>query len=90
MGRSYVGIISARGLESVLPETDHAVPFLVRRAYGRRSGEAVCYWAVMPDSTARAVELQLQAHLHEDAFRKLRGEAAHFGTILPSGVDDAE
>lgn len=68
MARSYVGIISPRGLESLLPETEHAVPFLVRRAYGRRSGEAVCYWAVMPDSTARQVETQLEARFHEDAF----------------------
>ena len=90
MARSYVGIISPRGLESLLPETEHAVPFLVRRAYGRRPGEALCYWAVMPDSTARGVELQLQAHFHEDAFYRLRGEAAHFGTILPFGVDDVE
>ena len=88
MVNSYVGIISRRGLESLLPETEHAVPFLVRRAYRRRPTEAVCYWAVMQDTAARKVKRQLQWKRYEDALLTLRTQAAHFGTISPPCVDE--
>jgi hypothetical protein len=87
MAKSYVGIISHRGLESFLPETRHAVPFLVRRAYRRQPAEAICYWAVMQDTVAGEVRQQLQCQRYEDAFLTLRMKAAHFGTILPPSAD---
>lgn len=88
MVNSFVGIISRRGLESLVPETEHAVPFLVRRAYRRRPTEAVCYWAVMEESAAEQVRRQLHGHRHEDAFFALRALAEHFGTILLPSDDD--
>ena len=89
MVRCYVGTISRRGLESLFPETEHAVPFLVRRAYRRRPTEAVCYWAVLPDAAARDVQRQLQWHDHEEALATLCGQASYFGTIPPSASEDA-
>lgn len=88
MVNSYVGIISGRGLESLVPETEHAVPFLVRRAYRRPTSEAVCYWAVMQDEVAREVQGHLQRCRHDDALLALRRHAAHFGTILPPHSED--
>lgn len=87
MVKCYVGTISRRGLESLFPETPHAVPFLVRKAYRRRPTEAVCYWAVLPDTAAREVKRQLQWCEYEEALATLRGQAACFGTIPPTAED---
>ena len=83
MVECYVGIISRRGLESLLPETKHAIPFLLRRAYRRQPTEAICYWAVMQKTAAQDVQRQLQLRRHEEALFILRARAAHFGEILP-------
>lgn len=89
MVKCYVGTISRRGLESLFPETEHAMPFLTRRAYRRRPTESVCYWAVLPDTVARDVQRQLQWQHHEEALATLYGQAAYFGTIPPSASEDA-
>ena len=83
MVKCYVGTISPRGLESLFLETEHAVPFLVRRAYRRRPTEAVCYWAVLPDAAAREVQCQLQWHDHQEALATLCGQAAYSGPSPP-------
>ena len=90
MVNSFVGIISPRGLESLLPETEHALPFLVRRAYRKRPTEAVCYWAVMQDSAVAEVRRQLQEHRPEEALLALRALAEYFGTIPPPTDEDSE
>ena len=84
----YVGIISRRGLESLWPETEHAVLFLLRRAYRRQPTEAVCYWAVMQDTAARHVQRQIHWQCHREALFTLRTVAADFGTILPASFED--
>ena len=88
MVNSYVGIISRRGLESFIPDTEHAAPFLLRRAYRRQPPEAICYWAVMQDAAAREVERQLQWRRHEDALATLHARATYFGTFLPPDFED--
>ena len=90
MVNSFVGIISSRGLELLLPETEHALSFLVRRAYRRRPTEGVCYWAIMQDSAAAEVRRQLQQHRHEDAMFALGALAEYFGTIPPPTDDDTQ
>jgi hypothetical protein len=89
MSKAFVGIISSRGLESMVPETDHALPFLIRRAYRREPPETVCYWAVMDEAVAEEVRRQLQGHCHEDAFLVIQTLAECFGTIPPPLEDDA-
>ena len=88
MVNCYVGIISCKGLESLFPETEHAVPFLLRRAYRRQPTEALCYWAVMQDTAAREVQCRLERRRHEEALFTLRTLAADFGTILPPSFED--
>jgi hypothetical protein len=88
MVNSYVGIISRRGLESLLPETEHAVLFLLRRVCRKYCGEASCYWAVMQDSAASEIQRHLQWRRYEDALLALRTRATYFGTIAPSDSDD--
>jgi len=88
MIRSYVAIISRLGLEYLVPETEHAVPFLLRRAHRRRAVQAVCYWAVMQDRTAREVARCLQCRRYDDAFLALCAQAACFGPILPFHAEE--
>lgn len=88
MSNAFVGIISSRGLESMVPETEHALPFLIRRAYRQQPPEAVCYWAVMDEAVAEEVHRQLRGQCHEDAFLVLRTLAECFGTVPPPSDDD--
>ncbi len=90
MVNSYVGIISRRGLESLLPETEHAVPFLIRRAYRKNPPDAVCYWAVMQDFAAQEVQRQLQWQRYEDAFFVLGALADYSGTIPPPPANETD
>ena len=64
------------------------MPFLLRRAYRLQPTEAVCYWAVMHDTTAREVQRQLQWRRHQDALATLHGQATYFGTFLPPDFED--
>ena len=88
--KSYVGIISRHGLESFFPENDHIVRFLVRRAYRRQPPEALCYWAVMPDSTADDIQWQLSCGDRERALATLHASAVGLGTMLPYDRDDTD
>ena len=85
---SFVGTISRRGLESLYPETEHAVPFLIRRAYRSSPTREICYWAVMQDAVALQVQHQLVCERREDAFLILRALADYFGTISSDQMDD--
>lgn len=53
MTNSYLGIVTARGLETLVVETEHAAPFLLRRVARRPFGEALALWAVLDDRVAR-------------------------------------
>ena len=90
MYQSYVGIISRHGLESFFPENDHIVRFLVRRAYRRQPLESLCYWAVMPDSTADDIQWQLSCGDRERALVTLHASAVALGTMLPCDRDDTD
>jgi hypothetical protein len=79
---SYVGIIGRRGVESFLPENQHTLHFLMRRAYCTRRTRAVCYWAALCDTDARTIQEQLEADNGYEALRMLEFSAAHWGTIL--------
>lgn len=84
MVESYVGIIGKRGVESFLPENQHTLHFLMRRAYRSRPMRAVCYWAALRDTDARSIEEQLDADNGHEALRMLEYCATHFGTIPPA------
>ena len=83
MNRSYVGIITHRGLESFLLETDQALRLLVRRAYRKRPLQALCYWAILGDDDAREVEQRVRSGALHDAVRTLESSASSLGPILP-------
>ena len=90
MFKSYVGIITREGLESLLPENDHVVRFLVRRAYRTQPPQALCYWAVMPDSAADHISRQLSWGEHGPALVTLHASAVGLGTMLPEETQEVD
>jgi len=88
MNDSYVGVISQRGLESLIPERGHVTEFLTRRIYRTRGGNAVCYWAVLSENQANQVCRQLSCGRNADALSALQSLAIDLGTILPPDLDN--
>lgn len=83
---SYVGIISRRGLECFVPETEHTARFLVKRA--KRSTPSLCYWAVMHQAHATEIKRLLASDNSAEALRILNAAAQSLGSILPSAECD--
>ena len=88
MTNSYLGIVTARGLETLVVETEHAAPFLLRRVSRRPFGEAIALWAVLDDRTARDLTQQITSGRFEVALRELDARALHLGTLLPPWQED--
>lgn len=88
MSNSYLGIITPRGLETLVIETEHASLFLLRRVARRPFGEAIAFWAVLDDRTARDVTRQIGGRQFEDALRQLNARALHLGTLPPPLQED--
>ena len=84
MNRSYLGVVTRRGLEAFFQEEDHVIRFLHRRVYRRRPYDGFCCWAVMQDEIASQIEFQLEAGDHLLALRTLQSHAMHWGAILPN------
>lgn len=85
---SYIGIVTPRGLEMLVVETEHAAQFLLRRAERRADGGAVCCWAVLDEKTARYVFRQIDGRRFRDALCRLNSQAVHLGTLLPPLPDE--
>jgi hypothetical protein len=83
MLKSYVGLASARGLEAFAPEHHLAVQALAARA---RKVRSVCYWAVLPDDDALAIDDRLAAGDARAALALLEATAREVGPILPSDL----
>ena len=84
MNRSYVGIVTAHGLQAIYRESDHLMRFLDRQLYRNRPFGGLCYWAVMPDEVVVQIELQISDGESEEALQALQEYAAFLGPILPS------
>ena len=83
MNRSYVGIVTLRGLEAIYPENEHVIRFLHRRVFRKRPYGGLC-WAVLSDEVLDCVERQLAVGEHRLAFWTLQAHADFGGSILPS------
>jgi len=84
MIQSYVGVITAEGLQAIYRESDHLVRFLERQIYRRRPVAGLCYWAVLGDQDLEYIELQLQHGECQAALRALEETAEFGGAILPT------
>lgn len=88
MNRSYVGIITAQGLQALYSENDHLLRFVVRRIYRKRPYDGICCWAVIPEEAAELIERQTEQGESQLAFQALQEYSIHGGSILPA-VDDS-
>ena len=89
MRRSYIGIASRFGLESLWPEHPHLAAFLLRRVARHRDPRAVCFWAVMAPELAEQIWLELAEGNRSDALILLQSLACEIGRILPEDVRKA-
>jgi hypothetical protein len=85
---SYLGIITPRGLEVLVVETEHAAPFLFRRIARQPLGDAVAFWAVLDEKTARDVTRHIADRRFEAALAQLNIRALHLGTLMPPVQDE--
>jgi hypothetical protein len=88
MTNSYLGIITRRGLETLVPETGHTALFLTRRVARQPWGEAIACWAVLDEAAMHAVKQQVAGHRFQEALVQLNVRAIHLGTLPPPILDD--
>lgn len=84
---AYVGMISRRGLECFVPETEHAALFLLRRAMRSSAAPTVCCWAVLRREDAARIQQLLRNRNSADALAMLHNTARSLGTLLPPADD---
>jgi hypothetical protein len=80
----YLGMVSSRGLEWLLPENRDVLRFLAGRAYGQRPPCAVCCWAAMQMPAASEIQDELVDGNSDSALRLLQTSAQFLGPVLPS------
>lgn len=85
MTQSYLGVVSRRGLEQLVEETEHAAIFLNRRCYRRRTDLALC-WATLDTQDAETIHCLLRLRLHTSALWRLDADAIQRGYLPPAGV----
>jgi hypothetical protein len=88
MTNSYLGIITRRGLETLVLETGHAALFLARRVAREPWGEAIACWAVLDDAATNAVKQQITGRRFQEALVQLNVRAIYLGTLPPPMLDD--
>ena len=88
MTNSYLGIISPRGLETLVVETEHAALFLARRMARFDLDETIGCWAVLDDKKARDISRQIRCGRFREALCRLNTQALHLGTVLLPVPDD--
>ena len=88
MTNSYLGIITSRGLEALVLETEHAALFLNRRVARRFQGDAILCWAVLDGRSARVLTGHISARRFGEALDQLNCRAIHLGTLLPFWADE--
>ena len=88
MTNSYLGIITPRGLETLVLETEHAAMFLFRRLARHRVGEATAFWTVLDEKAATDIARHIRQGQCSEAFRQLNRHARDLGTLLPPLQED--
>jgi hypothetical protein len=88
MADSYLGLITRRGLELLVRETEHAERFLQRRLQRGQWTGAIGCWAVLSDDAAERVRRLVLCAWYREALELLNAEALSLGTLLPEPIED--
>ena len=86
MVRSYIGLVTRRGLEALHEENDHVVRFLNRRVCRQRHLGGLC-WAVMDDDASEYVQVQIALGEMHAALCSLEIHAEYCGSLSPDLSD---
>lgn len=81
---SYVGVITLRGLEFFLPESENAARFMQLRLQRCRQGHACCVWFVLDGDIAEFVARLIVGDETEAAWAIVEGQARDGGLVLPN------
>lgn len=82
MMKSFVGIVSQRGIELLCSEDPATVQFLWRRAK-RQKGKVACVWAVLPSETADLIQMEIALGWKREGLDHLQQQAREYGFIVP-------
>lgn len=80
---SFVGVITHRGLELFLPETETASRFMHRRLRRCRQGHACCVWFVLDGGIAEIVGELIASDEGAAAWVIVEQQARDGGILLP-------
>jgi hypothetical protein len=83
MLRSFVGIATRNGLETLLPEHAQALRLLKTQAQRHPSGRQLCFWAVLSERVALQVQRHLAAGDAHTALVTLDRNAKQLGPLVP-------
>lgn len=88
MATSYLGIVSTRGLELLIEETEHVGLFLARRCYRRGAMRAALCWATLDAEDAEMIREMTHLGLQSAALWRLNRDAHQLGGVLPTVFAD--
>ena len=83
MRRSYLGIISKRGLESLLPECERTRS-MIASVVCRQRARAACCWVVMQDHDATRIMQFVGQGYTSAALTALQVQATDGGLLAPA------
>ena len=81
--QSYVGIVTADGLQAIYRENEHVLRFLDRQIYRKKPFPGLCYWAVIAKPVVEQIEIQIRLGDSLSALQVLQEHADFLGPILP-------
>lgn len=81
MHRHYIGIITQRGLEALVPESDESVRCL-HEWLGSRSRPGICYWFDMDDQAASELDQHVRRGDTCAAWHALQAHVRFCGPLL--------
>lgn len=89
MTNSYLAVVSAYGLELIVPETAHARHFLMRRCFGVRQGSEACFWVCLPPENIKLIRWLTICDQRRPALWLLNQAALESGPISPTWDHDS-
>lgn len=84
MHRHYIGIITQRGLEALVPETDDTLRFFRQWLGSRSECLGICYWFDMDDQAANELDQHLRCGYTREAWHALQAHVRFAGPVMPT------
>ncbi|MCA9257937.1 MAG: hypothetical protein KDA61_02000 [Planctomycetales bacterium] len=86
--KTFLGIISPRGLEYLCEETEHASRFLSMRCYKSKAGDKLLCWAALQREDAEIIHQIVRGGGFAEALRRFHADAHYLGSLPPTQLED--